>query len=174
MAVVGGHGDVEVQADCKPDGIVSLKALAISGFRTVRVPRVWDSPARREAERGLRDELGRLARRFKTVPDEWTKSISELATWIRYTPPPPGAKPVEPWFDDQSEDDDDGGRKRRTDWPRSNHPRAAAGAVRWRPGRSGQHRRKWMSHVQSFVTGTSEGGALRLVTRVLATPTWPA
>src|SRR5437870_8106356 len=37
------------------------------------------------------------------------KSVSELATWIRYSPPPQGAKPVEPWFDDRAEDDDDGG-----------------------------------------------------------------
>jgi hypothetical protein len=47
--------------------------------------------------------------RFKTALDEWTKSVSELATWIRYSPPPSGAKPVEPSFDDQSEDDDDSG-----------------------------------------------------------------
>src|SRR3990172_13245960 len=40
VAVLGGHGDVEVQAHCRPDGVVSLKAVAISGFRTVRVPRV--------------------------------------------------------------------------------------------------------------------------------------
>jgi hypothetical protein len=28
---------------------------------------------------------------------------------FRCSPPPPGMKPVEPWFEDQSEDDDDGG-----------------------------------------------------------------
>ena len=109
VAVLGGHGDVEVHAHCKPDGAVSLKAVAISGFRMVRLPRVWDNPERREAERGPRDELGRLARRFKSALDEWTTSVSELATWIRYSPPPPGAKLVEPWREDQSEDDDDGG-----------------------------------------------------------------
>jgi hypothetical protein len=73
----------------------------------VRVPRVWDNPERREAERDPRDELDRLTRRFKTALDEWTKSVSELATWIRYLPLPPGTRPVEPWFDDPSEDDDD-------------------------------------------------------------------
>jgi hypothetical protein len=109
VAVLGGHGDVEVQAHCRPDGVVSLTAVAISGFRTVRVPRVWDNPERREAERDPRDELGRLARRFKTALDEWTSSVSELATWMRYSPPLAGAKPVEPWFEDQSEEDDDGG-----------------------------------------------------------------
>ena len=109
VAVLGGHGDLDVRTHVGADGLVSLTAVAISGFRLVRVPRVWDSPERREAEGDSRDELSRLARRFKTAFDEWTKRISELATWIRYSPPPPGAKPVEPWFDDQSNDDDDGG-----------------------------------------------------------------
>ena len=109
VAVLGGHGDLEVQAHCKPDGVVSLKSVAISGFRMVRVPRVWDDPARREAERGAQVEFGRLARTFKITLDEWTQSVSELATWIRYSPPPPGAKPIEPWFEDKSEDEDDGG-----------------------------------------------------------------
>ena len=75
----------------------------------IRVPRVWDSLERRQAERDPRGELGRLARIFKTALDEWTKSVSALATWIRYSPPPPGAKPVEPWFGDRDDDDDDDG-----------------------------------------------------------------
>ena len=109
VAVLGGHGDVEVHAHCKPDGVVSLQAVALSGFQMVRVPRVWDDPDRCETESGLRADLGGLARRFKVALDEWTKSVSELATWIRYSPPPPDARPAEPWFEDQSEDDDDGG-----------------------------------------------------------------
>lgn len=109
VAVLGGHGDVEVQAHCRPDGVVSLTAVAISGFRTVRVPRVWDNPERREAERDPRHELGRLALRFKAAIEEWTSSVSELATWIRYSPPLAGAKPVEPWFGNQSEEEDDNG-----------------------------------------------------------------
>lgn len=113
VAVLGGHGDVDVRAHCTPDGVISLTAVAISGFRLVRVPRVWDDPKRREAEGGLGADLGGLARRFKTALDEWTRSVSELATWIRYSPPPPGAKPAEPWLEDQSEDDDDGGPKTR-------------------------------------------------------------
>jgi hypothetical protein len=102
VAILGGHGDLEVHTHCKPDGVVSLTAMAISGFRMVRVPRVWDSPERRDAERDPREELGRLARKFETALDVWTTSVSELATWIRYSPPPPGVKPVEPWVDDQS------------------------------------------------------------------------
>jgi hypothetical protein len=39
VAVLGGHGDLEVQARCSPDGLVSLSAVTISGFRMVRVPR---------------------------------------------------------------------------------------------------------------------------------------
>ena len=98
-----------MQVHSKPDGVASLNGVRISGFRTVRVPRVWDDPDRREAEKSPQVELGRLARTFKATFDEWTKSVSELATWIRYSPPPPGAKPIEPWFEDQSEDDDDRG-----------------------------------------------------------------
>lgn len=45
----------------------------------------------------------------KATLDEWTKSVSELATWIRYAPPAAGAKPVEPWFEDLREDDDNDG-----------------------------------------------------------------
>ena len=74
----------------------------------VRVSRVWDDPERREAEWDATDALARLARTFKATFDEWTKSVSELATWIRYAPPPSNAKPIEPRFDDQSEDDDGG------------------------------------------------------------------
>lgn len=107
-AVLGGHGDLEMQAHCGPDGLVSLSAVAISGFRMVRVPRVWDSPERRAAEADSRRELGRLARTCKTALDDWTESMGALATWIRYSPPVPGAKPIEPWFGDESEDDDNG------------------------------------------------------------------
>ena len=35
VAVLGGHGDLDVHAHCKPDGRIS--AVAISGFRLVRV-----------------------------------------------------------------------------------------------------------------------------------------
>ena len=43
----------------------------ISGFRMVRVPRVWDDPGRREAEKGpARRKLARLARAFEAPLDE--------------------------------------------------------------------------------------------------------
>lgn len=109
VAVLAGHGDLEVQVRSKSDGVASLSAVTISGFRIVRVPRVWDDPDRREAERSPQVELGRMARTFKATFDDWTKNVSELAAWIQYSPPPPGAKPIEPWFEDQSDDDDDGG-----------------------------------------------------------------
>jgi hypothetical protein len=78
-----------------------------AGCGDLRIP---DGPCaqslgRPRASRGAHVEIGRLARTFKITLDEWTQSVSELATWIRYSPPPPGAKPVEPWFEDQAEDD---------------------------------------------------------------------
>lgn len=109
VAVLGGHGGVEVRARCGPDGLVSLEALAISGFRVVRVPRVWSDPDRLAAEKDPSAELRRLARMFKTAFDEWTQNVAELATWIRYSPPPPGSTPAGPWFDEQAWDDDDDG-----------------------------------------------------------------
>jgi hypothetical protein len=85
------------------------RAVAISGFRMVPVPRVLDDPERRDAERDPRGDLGRLAQRFKMALDEWTIGVSELATWIRYSPPPPGTRPAEPRVEDPPEDHDDGG-----------------------------------------------------------------
>ena len=35
---------LEVQAHCRSDGVFSLRGVAIFGFRTVRVSRVWDDP----------------------------------------------------------------------------------------------------------------------------------
>lgn len=86
VAVLGWHGDLEVRTHCRPDGVVSLTAMTMAGFRMVCVPRVWDSPGRRGVERDPRKELGRLARRFETALDVWTRSVSELAAWIRYSP----------------------------------------------------------------------------------------
>lgn len=99
----------ELRARSNPDGVVSLNAIAMAGFRLVRVPRIWDNPERRATEADSHAELSRLARTFTAALDQWTESISALATWIRYSPPPPGAKPAESWFDQWSEDDDDGG-----------------------------------------------------------------
>ena len=35
---------------------------------------------------GAHEDVDRLARTFKATLDEWTKSVSELASWIRYSP----------------------------------------------------------------------------------------
>jgi hypothetical protein len=78
-------------------------------LRLVRVPRVWDSPERRATEADSHGELSRLAWTFKTALNAWVESVPALATWIRYSPPPSGAKPAEPWFDHESDDDDEGG-----------------------------------------------------------------
>lgn len=88
----------------------SLKGVSVAGFRFIRVPRVWADPDRRNAEKGATEELARIARRFKNVMDEWSGSVAELASWIRYAPPAPDAKQVEPWFDDSGDEEmDDGG-----------------------------------------------------------------
>lgn len=109
LTVHGGHDDLELHARCSSDGVVSLTAVAISAFRIVRMARALDSPERRAAEGDSHRELNRLARTFRAAIDDWTQSIAALATWIRYSPPPPGVKPAGPSFDDQSEDDDEGG-----------------------------------------------------------------
>jgi hypothetical protein len=108
VAVRGGHGGLELQARCNPDGIASLSAVTIAGFRIVRVPRVWDSPERRTAEADSHSQLTRLAQTFKTALAAWVESISALAAWVRHSPPLPGAQPAEPWSDNESEDDDGG------------------------------------------------------------------
>jgi hypothetical protein len=109
IAILGGLEEVGVEARCDAGGMLSLKGVSIAGFRMVRVPRVWDDPDRRNSEKGAAEELARLARRFNNALDEWTGSVAELARWIRYAPPPPEAKQVEPWFDDEEEEQEDGG-----------------------------------------------------------------
>ena len=91
VSVLGSLGEVEVKARCDEGGVLSLAGVTVAGFRLVRVPRVWDDPDRREAEKGAARELARLAQRFKNAEDEWTAGVTELARWIRYAPPPPGA-----------------------------------------------------------------------------------
>lgn len=107
VAVYGGHGDLDVEGHCTPVGVVTLKGVSIFGFNLVRVPRVWDHPDRREKDKDIGQDLDRLAQRFKAAYEGWTAAVAELATWIRYAPPPPEAKPVEPWFGEEDEDGED-------------------------------------------------------------------
>ena len=93
IAVMGYRGDVEVQARSIAGGSLALTGISLSGFRMVRVPRIWNDPDRRDAEKGAGKELDRLARRFKGALVEWTTSVAELATWLRYFPPPPVTAP---------------------------------------------------------------------------------
>lgn len=106
VAVTGVLEDVAVEARGGPDGILFLKGVSVSGFRIVRIPRVWDDPVRREAEKDIGKELTSLARRFKDALDTWGKSVADLARWIRYSPPPPGTRPLDPGFEDENEDED--------------------------------------------------------------------
>ncbi len=104
VAVMGGRGDIEVKIQVTAQGELSLAGVSVRGFQLVRVPRVWDDPDRRDTEKGNANELARLAMRFKQALEDWGSSIAELGNWIRYSPPPPEAKPLEPWFDDEEED----------------------------------------------------------------------
>jgi hypothetical protein len=108
VAVMGACEEVEVESRCSAEGVLSLKGVSVSGFRLIRIPRVWDDPGRRKTEKDIGEELARLARRFRDALDEWTGSVAELARWIRYTPPPPESRSVEPWFEDEEEDEDGG------------------------------------------------------------------
>ena len=108
VAVTGACEEIEVETRCIAEGALTLKGVSVSGFRLVRVPRVWDDPERLEAEKDIGEELIRLAGRFRAALDEWVGRIAELAKWTRYTPPPPESRPVKPWFGDE-EDDEDGG-----------------------------------------------------------------
>ncbi len=101
---MGGRGDIRIKIQCTAQGELSLAGISVRGFQLVRVPRVWDDPDRRDAEKGNAKELARLALRFKQALEECSSSIAELGNWIRYSPPPPEAKPLEPWIDDEEED----------------------------------------------------------------------
>ncbi len=103
IAVMGGSEGVKFEVQCKTQEELSLAGAWVSAFQLVRVPRVWDDPDRRDAEKGNSKELARLARRFKMALEEWISSVVELGNWIRYSPPPPEAKPLEPWFEDEEE-----------------------------------------------------------------------
>jgi hypothetical protein len=109
VAILGGDTDLDVRAQYKSGGVLSLNGVSISAFRIVHVPRVWDDPARREAERNANDELNGVAQMFRTALDDWTPRVAQLAAWIRYSPPSAGTTPIGPWFDDQDDADDDDG-----------------------------------------------------------------
>jgi len=67
VAVMGACEEVEVESRCSAEGVLSLKEVSVSGFRLIRIPRVWDDPDRRRAEKDTGEELARLARRFRNA-----------------------------------------------------------------------------------------------------------
>ena len=83
-----------------------IETIGLDGLDR-RLPRIWDDPGRRDREQDSGEDLARLAGRFRNALEQWTGSVTELARWIRYSPPPTDAKPVEPSFDDT--EDKDGG-----------------------------------------------------------------
>ena len=105
--IMGYRGEVEVEAQHTSEGVLSLTGLSLPAFRMVQVPRVWDDPERRDAEKGAGKALDQLARRFKSALDEWTGCVAELATWIRYSPPPPAASSRGERPDDDDDDEND-------------------------------------------------------------------
>jgi hypothetical protein len=100
VGVLGSLDEIDIASKCDSAGVLSFKGLSVAGFRMVRVPRVWDDPDRRDAEKGAAAELSRLVQMFKYSLDEWSASIVELARWIRYTPLPLETKRVAPPFED--------------------------------------------------------------------------
>jgi len=108
VAVMGSREEAKIEAKCKAEGDLSLAGISVSAFQLVRAPRVWDDPGRREAEKGNGKEVARVAWRFKEALDEWISSVAELGNWIRYSPPPPEAKRLEPWFEDEEEEEEGG------------------------------------------------------------------
>ena len=109
VAVLGGHGDLEVQSALQPRRLGLLERR-----RDLRLPH--GSRATRLGQPRATRVGGRPAPRARTGWREPSKR--RLTTGRRVfarsrrgsgiSPPPPGAKPIEPWFDDEAEDDDDG------------------------------------------------------------------
>jgi len=104
VAITGGRAEIAAEVCGGSGGALFLKGVAVSGFRLVRIPRVWDDPVRRSSEMDIGGELAQLAVRFRDAIDEWNKSIADLARWIRYSPPPPGTRPAGPWFESENEE----------------------------------------------------------------------
>jgi hypothetical protein len=109
VAVLGALEEINIESRYDSAGHLSLNRLSVAGFRMVHVPRVWDNSDRREAEREPTAELSRLAQKFKYSLDEWRIGITELARWIRYSPPPEDSKQIAPMFDEQEDENEGGG-----------------------------------------------------------------
>jgi len=111
VAVLGARQEIEIETRCGAEGQLSLKGLSVDGFRIVRIPRVWDDADRRNAEKGATTELARLAQRCRDAMDEWAGSIGELGRWIKYSPPSPGVKRLEPDVGEEEEESEGGGKE---------------------------------------------------------------
>ena len=93
VVIPSGYRDLEVQAHCGSDGVVSLM-----WSRDPSIPDGSDAsrlgrPRASEPERDAADELARLARTFKATLDEWTKCVG-ACNLDPLAPPPPNAKPI--------------------------------------------------------------------------------
>jgi hypothetical protein len=108
VAIMGGREEPRIETQCREPGGLSLTGISVSAFQMARIPRDWDDPDRRKVEKVNSEELSRIARHFRQAFDEWTKSVVELGNWIRYSPPPPDTKRLEPWFEDEEDDNEPG------------------------------------------------------------------
>ncbi|NLT69016.1 MAG: hypothetical protein GXX84_20715 [Acidobacteria bacterium] len=106
VSISGGREDVKIEVRCNSAGALSLDALSLSAFRIVRLPRVWDDPARRQTEKGIGNQLVHLARIFEQALEEWTRAVGELGRWIRYAPPPPEMDEMECGLGEEGEFED--------------------------------------------------------------------
>ncbi|HSW40547.1 MAG TPA: hypothetical protein VLL97_13750 [Acidobacteriota bacterium] len=104
-SVMGAREDIRIEVNCAPDGSLCLEGLSVAGFRIVWLPRVWDDPDRQQAEKGIGDQLDRLAGLFESALERWTGSVAELVKWMRYAPPPSEASHLEPQIRIDDEED---------------------------------------------------------------------
>jgi len=88
-AFIGWRSDIQVEARCTDEGLLSLDGVSVLGYRMVRVPRIWDDPAKRDKEEDGGEHLDELAKRIKATMDEWKAAVTELGRWIKYGPPSP-------------------------------------------------------------------------------------
>jgi hypothetical protein len=109
IAVLGSLEEIHIESKCDSSGHLSIQGISVAGFRMVRVPRIWDTPDRRAAEKGPAAELSRFAQMLRYSLDEWMTSVAELARWIRYTPPPDGAKQISASFEEHEDEEKKGG-----------------------------------------------------------------
>ncbi len=109
VSVLGALEDITIESQCDSAGRLSMVGLGVAGFRMIRLPRIWDSPARRDAENDATAELSQLAKKFEYSLEEWSASIAELALWTDHTLSSPRVEKIDPEFESPGHDKEDDG-----------------------------------------------------------------